>query len=113
VPATGDGLDARIESYRRRLPNAGEGGGRDDIAFRFAAFLVRDLALDDDDALEWLDRWDAGNRPPKGRDCLAEIIKNARKYGQHQVGAGLDRLPSLPRRRRPGRDQGFTVEIDP
>ncbi len=99
-------LSYRIAAYMRRLPNAGEGGGRDDIAFRFAAFLVVDLALDDATALDWLDRWDHKNSPPKGRDCLSEIIKNARRYAQRTVGCGLGRL-SAPR----DRSRGFSVEL--
>jgi hypothetical protein len=61
------------------------------VAFGFAAFLVRDLALTDDVALDWLSRWDAGNRPPKGRDRLVEIIQSAHAYGQRPVGCGIDR----------------------
>src|SRR5262249_43389837 len=59
-------LSARIAGYLRRLPNLGEGQGRDDIGYQFACFLVRDLALGDDIARDWLRRWDAGNLPPKG-----------------------------------------------
>jgi hypothetical protein len=87
--STPGNLSNRIAAYLRRLPNAGEGGGRDDIAFRFAGFLIRDMALVDDIALDWLCRWDAGNNPPKGRECLAEILKNAHKYAQRPVGSGL------------------------
>jgi hypothetical protein len=93
--AAPSGLAARIATYMSRLPNLGEGQGRDDIAFRFAAFLSRDLALGDDVALAWLCRWDAGNRPPKGRDRLAEILRNSRQYGQRPVGCGLNRESSL------------------
>ena len=74
----------------RRLPNLGEGQGRDDVAFHFAAFLVRDLALDDATALDWLEQWDTGNRPPKGRDRLAEVVGNAHAYGQRPVGCGRE-----------------------
>jgi hypothetical protein len=37
-----------------RLPNLGEGQGRDDVAYRFGCWLVRDLALSDSEALTWL-----------------------------------------------------------
>jgi hypothetical protein len=84
-------LSARITARLRRLPNLGEGQGRDDVAFRFAAWLVRDLALDDAIALDWLTLWDAGNRPPKGRERLAKIIENAHAYGQRPVGCGRSR----------------------
>src|SRR5262249_49142833 len=75
-----------------RLPHGGEGSGRDDVAFCFACFLVRDLALDDGTALEWLCIWDQGNTSPKGRDRLTEILANAHAYGQHPVGSG--RVPA-------------------
>ncbi len=95
----GDNLSDRITAYMRRLPHLGEGQGRDDVAFGFAAFLVRDLALSDDAALGWLCLWDEGNRPPKGRECLAGIVRNARQYGQRPVGCGLGR-PAGGRRSR-------------
>jgi hypothetical protein len=79
----------RIAAFMRRLPHLAEGQGRDDIAFRFAAYLVRDLALPDLVALEWLAVWDAGNSPPKGRDRLSEILENAHRYGRNPVGCGL------------------------
>jgi hypothetical protein len=88
-------LSARIAAYLRRLPNGGEGSGRDDTAFHFGAFLVRDLALDDATALQWLEQWDAGNSPPKGRQRLIEILKNARAYGQRPIGCGQQ--SDLPR----------------
>jgi hypothetical protein len=87
----GGNLGERIAAYLRRLPHLGEGQGRDDVAFHFAAFLVRDLALSDDTALGWLGLWDEGNRPPKGRERLAEILRNAKQYGQRPVGCGLGR----------------------
>jgi putative DNA primase/helicase len=89
-----DNLSARVAAYMRKLPNAGEGGGRDDIAFRFAAWLVRDMNLSDSVALDWLEQWDRGNNPPKGRDCLAEILANAHEYGTHAVGSGLNCEPA-------------------
>src|SRR5262249_3144526 len=74
--APGGNLSARIAAYMAKLPHLGEGQGRDDVAYRFAAFLVRDLALDGATALDWLCLWDEGNRPPKGRSRLAEIMAN-------------------------------------
>jgi len=90
-------LRVRIGEYMGKLPNLGEGQGRDDVAFLFAAFLVRDLALPDDIALHWLAEWDAGNRPPKGNDRLQEIIANAHAYGQRERGSG-----NAPREDSPG-----------
>jgi hypothetical protein len=80
---------ARIAAYMRKLPHKSLGEGRDDVAFGFAAWLVRDLALPDHVALPWLEAWDSGNSPPKGKDRLAVILKNARTYGQKQIGGAL------------------------
>ncbi len=92
------GLDRRIAAYMAKLPNLAEGQGRDDVAFHFAAFLVRDLALSDDVALGWLEQWDAGNAPPKGAARLRKIILSAHTYGRAIVGCGL--TSPLPRHRR-------------
>jgi hypothetical protein len=89
--AGGASLSARIAAYMAKLPHLSEGQGRDDVAFGFASFLVRDLALSNEIALGWLSRWDQGNRPPKGEDRLKEIIENAREYGQRPIGEGLTR----------------------
>jgi hypothetical protein len=99
VPLTGDeDLSARAAAYIRRLPNLGEGQGRDDVAFRAACFLVRDLAIRDAYALGWLEQWDAGNRPPKGTKRLQEIIADAHRYGRSEYGCGLARGPIRDRR---------------
>jgi hypothetical protein len=85
-----DPLPRRIRAYIAKLPHLGEGQGRDDVAYNFAAFLARDLALSDAEALPWLEEWDAGNRPPKGRERLAEILGNAHSYGRNGYGSGLN-----------------------
>jgi hypothetical protein len=82
-------LAAVIAAYMKKLPNLSEGEGRDDVAFNFAAWLCRDMGVEDSIALDWLERWDAGNHPPKGRQRLAEIIRNAHLYGQRAVGSGI------------------------
>jgi hypothetical protein len=81
-------LADQIEKYRLKLPNLSEGQGRDDVAFQFAAFLVRDMQVTDAVALEWLSLWDAGNSPPKGDERLREIVLSAHQYGQHSYGSG-------------------------
>jgi hypothetical protein len=106
-PAAGTNLTVLITARLAGLPNRGEGEGRDDVAFEFAAYLVRDLALSDDVALGWLERWDAGNSPPKGRDVLVEIMGNARRYGRNPVGCGLSAAPS--QRRRKGKHHHVTL----
>jgi hypothetical protein len=96
----GGNLAGRIAAYMARLPNLAEGQGRDGVAYHFAAFLARDLDLADDISLAWLERWDAGNNPPKGKAALEEILANARRYGRNAAGSGL--TPSAPRRDRHG-----------
>ncbi len=89
-PATGgQSSDAGVAAYMARLPHLGEGQGRDDVAYRFACFLVRTKTLPDHVALEWLQRWDAGNRPPKGLEPLLKVIRNAHLYGRNPIGCGL------------------------
>jgi putative DNA primase/helicase len=82
-------LEARIRASLAKLPNLALGQGRDDVAYRFACFLIRDLGLSDEAAVPWLAEWDQSNDPPKGSDALREIIGNARRYGRHAVGCGL------------------------
>ena len=102
VSACGGGranLSARIAAYLSRLPHGGEGSGRDDVAYAFACWLVRDLDLSDDVVLAWLERWDEGNALEKGKARLGEILASARRYGRNTAGCGLnaeavDRTPS-------------------
>jgi hypothetical protein len=81
--------EGRIRAYAAKLPHLQEGQGRDDAAFKYGAFLVRDLWRPDDEALRWLVEWDAGNKPPKGEDRLREILGNAHAHGQNAYGAGF------------------------
>src|SRR5262249_29574180 len=63
-PGVGDNrLTERIQHYANQLPHLGEGEGRHRVAYRFAAYMVRDWQLPDSEALAWLVSWDAGNRP--------------------------------------------------
>jgi hypothetical protein len=101
VPVAANNLPGRIAAYLAQLPNLGAGEGRDDVAYHFAAFLVRDLALPDDQALAWLERWDSRNAVLKGRDALAEILAHAHQYGRRAYGCGLTAAP--PQRRRKGK----------
>jgi hypothetical protein len=95
----GDDLARRITAYMSRLPSGlGEGQHRDDYAYTFAAFLVRDLALPDEAAVAWLVQWDRGNQVPKGESRLREILANAHAYAQRARGCGLEQL------NRPGRN---------
>jgi putative DNA primase/helicase len=88
--------EIRVGAYLAKLPNLGEGQGRDDVAFNFACFLARDLALPDSDCLRWLSEWDGGNRPPKGYERLREILDHAKEYGTAKPRGGnvCEPLPS-------------------
>jgi hypothetical protein len=106
----GNGLSARITAYMTKLPNLAEGQGRDAVAYHFAAWLARDMALPDGEALRWLEEWDRGNSPPKGRAALAEILANARRYGRNPVGCGLG-VPRRRKKRHAPTILTFTVEV--
>jgi hypothetical protein len=104
-------LARRIAAYLGRLPNLGEGQGRDDVAYHFACWLVRDLALSDPAALDWLERWDEGNAPPKGRERLAEILAGAHKYGRRAYGSGVGTASAPARSRHEHSTISFTIEV--
>lgn len=89
-------LARRIAAYAAKLPHRGEGQGRDDVAYSFAAWLVRDLGLSDHVALAWLQRWDDGNTPPKGAARLKEILASAHRYGTHAYQSGLPVVDPSP-----------------
>jgi hypothetical protein len=84
-----DGIEGRVRGYLARLPHLSAGQGRDDVAYRLACFLARDLRLSDGAALGWLTEWDAGNTPPKGEARLREILAGAHAYGTRPYGSGL------------------------
>jgi hypothetical protein len=107
-----DNLSARIAAYMARLPNLAEGQGRDDVAFNAACWLVRDMALADDEALVWLERWDMANNPPKGRERLAEILGDAHTYGRHAYGSGLTVTPGPTRRNGRHRRTILTATVE-
>jgi hypothetical protein len=107
IAAGNPNLSRRVAGYMARLPHLGEGQGRDDVAFSFACWLVRDMQLADDVALQWLRLWDAGNRPPKGEDALRKVVAGAHAYGRAAYGCGRDR--QAPRLRRG--HLYFSVEI--
>src|SRR5262249_25162801 len=69
------------------------------VAYRLAAWLRRDLAMAESDAMPWLRLLDTGCSPPLGEDVLAEIARDALHYGTHAIGSGLVMPPpAIPRR---------------
>jgi putative DNA primase/helicase len=88
-PASADRQGRRIVAYMARLPTGlGAGQQRDCHAFRFAAFLSRDLGLVDSAALSWLGEWDARQAEAKGAERLQIILANAKRYAKHSVAMG-------------------------
>jgi hypothetical protein len=80
----------RVGDYMAQLPTGlGEGQQRDDHAYQFLAFMVRDLNLNDSYALEWAAKWDSKNLVPKGDKRLREILANVHQYGKKGYGSGL------------------------
>ncbi len=107
-PMTGDGLGTRVAGYIARLPHLSAGQGRDNVAYRAACRLVRDLRLPDEIALQWLLRWDAGNTPPKGEARLREVIASAHAYGRQPYGSAS---PAPSRGRHGVTVLRFSVEV--
>jgi hypothetical protein len=94
--AASGNLGRRIQGRLNKLPNRAAGQCRHGVAFNFACWLVRDLALSDEVAMPWLERWDAKNTPPLGESELREVLRCAREYGQSTCGCGLESLPPAP-----------------
>jgi hypothetical protein len=84
-------LERRIRAYLDRLPlGLRDGGGRNTVGYRLAAFLVRDLQLSDTLALEWMEKWNARQADPLGARELATVLANGHAYGHHGYGSGLE-----------------------
>jgi hypothetical protein len=93
---SGDQLARRISARLARLPSGlGVGQHRHDVAFKLAAWLVRDLQLSDSAALTWLTQWDQGNATPLGKAELEKELDCAHRYGTHAYGSG-NREEQLP-----------------
>ncbi|HEY0780093.1 MAG TPA: hypothetical protein VGD56_19160 [Gemmatirosa sp.] len=90
-PTTPTDVTRRVEGYMRRLPTGlGAGEGRNHAGFRFACWLVRDMALDDADARAWLTRWNAQQRTPMSSAKVAALVSDAHAYGSRGVGTAID-----------------------
>jgi hypothetical protein len=112
VPVVADNrLTERIQHYANQLPHLGEGEGRHRVAYRFAAYMVRDWQVPDSEALTWLESWDAGNRPPLGADELGRIMADARRYGRHAYGSGAARAQERSWNRKHGDIVQISLEV--
>jgi hypothetical protein len=75
--------EKRVLKYVDRI-GFGLSDGRKQAAYRFAAFLAHDVALDVTAVTAYVRTWNRHNAPPLDSDLLDTIIANGRKYGQHR-----------------------------
>lgn len=87
---TGEEIDRRVQAYLARVGTVGE-GDRNNAAFRVAAWLTHDMALDDATALAYLRDWNAGNTPPLPSHELRAALHSASRHGRRARGSGRDR----------------------
>ena len=85
----------RASRYLHALPPAIAGQHGDLHTFCVCCRLVRGFALDDDEALALLRRWNAGCQPPWSERELVDKISRARRYGREPIG-GLLRIGGSP-----------------
>jgi hypothetical protein len=103
-PAIGQAADSRVETqhglydggsverarrYLEHVPAAISGQHGDLHTFRVCCRLVRGFALDDDEALAVLDRWNAQCQPPWSHAELRDKLRRARQYGREPIGGML------------------------
>jgi hypothetical protein len=84
----------RASRYLQALPPAIAGRHGDLHTFCVCCRLVRGFALDDDDALMLLRRWNVGCQPPWSERELVDKIARARRYGREPVGGLIGSLRS-------------------
>jgi len=97
LPGNGGDALQRATLYVEHIEGAAENNGRNQAAYRVAAFLLCDFALSEVDAWRLLAAWNAKkNTPPLDDQELTVILKNAQKYGRHEAGQKL----KAPRPRR-------------
>ena len=85
-------LERRIRAYLAKLPHGlAEGDGRNNTAYRLAAFLTHDLAQPESVARGWLAQWNASNYPPLSRRELGQVFRSAVRTGRRAPGSGLER----------------------
>lgn len=62
-------------------------GQRNSTAFQHAAYLVKNLALTEEQAWSILQQWNVKNKPPLPERELRQALRNASIYGRHPVGS--------------------------
>ncbi len=90
-------LSPRISAYLAALPVVTK-GGRNRAAIKVAAWLRRDMAMEENDARPWLREWNHSHCTPSLGDAeLEQILSNGYAHGKHQIGSGLNRDSWVPR----------------
>ena len=84
----GSGVERALR-YVERVPPAIAGHHGDVHTFQVCCRLVRGFALDDDEALAVLERWNANCCPPWDEAELRDKLRRARKYGREPIGGLL------------------------
>lgn len=80
-------ITRRVAAYLRRMPSLANGQGRNDAAWRLAAFVIHDCSGTLDDARVAVDVWNARNREPLAAARLAVIVENAQRHGARRDAA--------------------------
>lgn len=80
-----DAMDRRIRRYIDRVGSV-QKGNRDNAAFGVACWLLRDFALSETVAWEYLREWNARNAPPLHERELRDKMRSAQRSGRHPVG---------------------------
>jgi hypothetical protein len=79
-------ITRRVAGYLRMMPSLTDGQGRNDTAWRIAAFVMHDCGGSPGDAAIALAVWNERNLEPLGARRLAGILKNAGRYGRKRAG---------------------------
>jgi RepB DNA-primase from phage plasmid len=75
----------RASLYVAKIPNC-EQGERNPVAFKVAAAVVNDFALDEADAWRLLSTWNLRNEPPLDESELRQVFENAANSAQKPKG---------------------------
>lgn len=76
--------DALIRAYLAKVPHGGVGSDRSLKAFNIGRFL-RTLRVGEEEAITFLQAWNAGNTPPLGKRKLLDAWQNSGRYSSTPV----------------------------